>query len=234
MNRYIPSKGRILDVGAGTGVYSFYYASKGYKVNALDITPKHVEEMKSKVNISKYVSTDTCIEQGDVLNLERFNDGIFDVVICFGPIYHLRESSDRYKCISECMRVLKTGGFLAVAYISKFHNVPRVLGNDKRILKKNHVTELIRTGNVNGFDSQDFLSISHFDSPEDIEWQLKQFDLEIVSHIASEGIAPFICEDINKLSEDNFKLWLEYHFQTCSEKSMLGISNHGMVIAKKG
>jgi len=34
IDRYLDENARILEVGAGTGVYSFYYAEKGYNVTA--------------------------------------------------------------------------------------------------------------------------------------------------------------------------------------------------------
>jgi len=48
-----PQKACILDCAAGTGVYAFYLAEKGYEITALDITPRHIDlinqELKSKI-----------------------------------------------------------------------------------------------------------------------------------------------------------------------------------------
>ena len=57
---------------------------------------------------------------GDVRDLSEFRDESFDVVLCLGPLYHIGELTQRKKCISECLRVLRRGGILAAAYISKF------------------------------------------------------------------------------------------------------------------
>jgi len=43
---------RILEVGARTGRYSFYYLDEGHAVTALDIVPKNVEIMKEKLKQS--------------------------------------------------------------------------------------------------------------------------------------------------------------------------------------
>jgi ubiquinone/menaquinone biosynthesis C-methylase UbiE len=132
LNRHISSSGKVLDVGAGTGAYSFYYANNGYDVTALDYADNHVKTMKEKLKDNQDLTMS--IDVGNVLDLSRFEDNIFDVVICFGPIYHLRSGDDRIQCISECNRVLKDGGILAVAYISKFHIIPRNLLYDDGIL----------------------------------------------------------------------------------------------------
>lgn len=49
LDRYIENKDRILEVGAGIGVYSFYYADKGNEVVATDLTPKNVEIINEKL-----------------------------------------------------------------------------------------------------------------------------------------------------------------------------------------
>ncbi|WP_425464154.1 methyltransferase domain-containing protein [Paenibacillus rhizophilus] len=38
-----------MDLGAGTGIYSFYYADKGNSIVSTDLTPKHVEIIQSKI-----------------------------------------------------------------------------------------------------------------------------------------------------------------------------------------
>lgn len=45
LDKIIKTNQTILDIGAGTGAYSFYYASRGNKVTALDISPKNVDIM---------------------------------------------------------------------------------------------------------------------------------------------------------------------------------------------
>lgn len=34
----------------------------------------------------------------------------FDIVLLFGPLYHLKNDADKQKCISEAKRVCKDGG----------------------------------------------------------------------------------------------------------------------------
>lgn len=43
-----------LDCAAGTGVYAFYLADKGYEVTATDITPRHIALINQKLMDKKY------------------------------------------------------------------------------------------------------------------------------------------------------------------------------------
>ncbi len=94
---------RILEVGAGTGRYSLYYANKGYKVNAIEFVNHNVDILKSKITDNM----DIVAEQGDALDLSRFEDNAFDVTLVLGPLYHLYEDKDINKAIEEAIRVLK-------------------------------------------------------------------------------------------------------------------------------
>lgn len=77
LDNIIEPSSRILEVGAGTGRYSFYFAEKGHKVTALDITPKHVEIMKKK---ARYKDLDIDIVLGNAKELSDFKDDSYDVV----------------------------------------------------------------------------------------------------------------------------------------------------------
>ena len=49
VDKYLKKGDRILEVGAGTGAYSLYYANKGYQVDALELVEANIDIMKSKI-----------------------------------------------------------------------------------------------------------------------------------------------------------------------------------------
>lgn len=114
IEKYLKSDSKILEIGAGTGRYSLYYANKGYDVTAIEYVNHNIDILKSKIkNGMKIVA-----EQGDAVDLSRFNDNTFDVTLVLGPLYHLYEDNDINKAIEEAIRVTKKDGIIAIAYLT--------------------------------------------------------------------------------------------------------------------
>ena len=106
----------ILDLGGGAGVYSFPLAKKGYKVTLADLSETllaQANKQKKEDNVQNLISCD----QVNATDLSCYNDQSFDVVLLFGPLYHLTEKNEWEKCISEVCRVLKKGGKVLASFI---------------------------------------------------------------------------------------------------------------------
>ena len=117
--RYVPpTPAVIFDVGGGPGVYACWLAKQGYEVHLVDATPLHVELARQ----ASQAQPDTplaSIEVGDARSLKR-PDASVDVVLMFGPLYHLTERVDRLTALHEAHRVLRSGGLLLAVGISRF------------------------------------------------------------------------------------------------------------------
>jgi len=112
---YLKPVMRILDIGAGTGRYSLYFANKGYDVVAIEIVEKHA-------NAIRQAKTDDMtleVIQGNAVEiLNDLSDNSFDVVLCFGPLYHLESNTDRETCVNEIKRICTRDGKMFFAFIN--------------------------------------------------------------------------------------------------------------------
>ncbi|MBP3588652.1 MAG: class I SAM-dependent methyltransferase, partial [Clostridia bacterium] len=70
IERYLKPGDRILDVGAGAGEYSLYFARKGYEVCALELADANIAAF-----LKKLLPTDSVdLAQGNALDLGRYPD----------------------------------------------------------------------------------------------------------------------------------------------------------------
>lgn len=106
--------GTILEVGAGTGIYSCQIAknSEVEKIYALEYSENCVKELMTFViksfNFKPEIENKIIPVVGSFDDI-KLPDNSVDFVIDVGSIHH---SEDRFKTLSEIYRVLKVGGYL--------------------------------------------------------------------------------------------------------------------------
>lgn len=223
-------KKKVLDCAAGTGVYAFYLAEKGFEVTATDITPRHIEIMKQKL-IDKTYNMNTAVLDATDMNI--FADESFDIVLNMGPFYHLLTVGQRQRCISESIRVLKKGGILVTSYIPRYYVFQHVAMSDKRYFDRRLAEQIINTGVLKHDDENCFWTDTYYSSMKEMEELYKEKSLNIIDHFAQDGMSPLLREKIDILSAAQFEVWCNYHYSICREKSVLGASNHVVIVGRK-
>lgn len=231
LDSYFKQPTNILEVGAGSGVYSFYFAQHGHTVTATDLSEKHIAVMHEKSKHSDRFPIQ--MFEADATDLHMLADNSFDAVLCLGPMYHLVDLDMQKRCISECLRVLKPEGIVAFAYIPRHQVFPYVVQGDRKYFTDEWLDRILSRGSTRAAEQDSFWTDAYYHTPEQIEQLLIEHQMEIVDHIATDGIAPLMGEFIDQLDDEEYEVWLQYHFRTCREPSILGMSNHGLVIGKK-
>ena len=211
---------KILDLGAGTGAYSIPLVNEGYDVTALELV-KHnirvIEKSCSKVN---------CV-LGNATNLSKFQDNSFDIVLVFGPMYHLITEEEKIKCLKEVERVTKSNGIILISYCM----------NEYALLtygfKENHIKEVLDKVDSNYHiisSKHDLYSCVRL---EDINELSNNTCLTRVKQVSQDGPTEYYKKTINKMDDETFKIFLDYHLKTCERKELLGASRHILDILKK-
>lgn len=222
IKKYLQPKDRILDIGAGTGVYSKVLAELGHEVTALELALPNVIKMRESL---KELNID--ILEGNALDLSMFEDNSFDFVLCLGPLYHLSSSEDKMKCVQEAKRVCKPEGILFFAYISNdMVFVTETMLYNPNFLNSDHYTSAFKI-NDGPFCFMTVVQMRRL---------MKNNGLLKVAHFAADGLSELMEDRINSMSDEQFQEWLNFHFYTCEKPECLGFSNHIVFVArnKKG
>ncbi|NGO75261.1 methyltransferase domain-containing protein [Streptomyces sp. YC504] len=85
-------------------------AKDGYAVDLIDPVERHITTARA---------AGLNAELGDARRLAA-PDASYDVVLLFGPLYHLLERGERDQALTEAKRVLKPGGLLAAAGVNRY------------------------------------------------------------------------------------------------------------------
>lgn len=213
IEKYLEPGMKILDIGAGAGEYSFYFAEKGYEVSALELADSNIAAFKKKLRPEHKIE----LTQGNAVDLSCYPDNSFDIVLMFGPLYHLHNEADRQKAILEAKRVAKPGAVFFFAFI----------GNDMIFITElNYDSDYIKAGDYDRetFKMDDFPFVFHtVDSCRRI---LENGGIKIKHEVASDGVSELMAEKINGLDDEDYEIYLRYHYYCCEKPEMLGRSNH--------
>lgn len=213
---------KILDIGAGTGKYSIALADEGYDVTAIELVKHNLRVIEQKSNKVKAY-------HGNALDLSRFDDETFDMVLLFGPMYHLCSTSEKMKALSEAKRVTKHNGIIMVAYCMNDYCIITHGFKDNHILSCLDEEMLSTDFHVISKDT-DLYSVVRL---EEIDELNQMTGLKRLKIITPDGASNYIRNVLNQMDEDTFQKFLEYHFATCERMDLMGAAAHTLDILTK-
>lgn len=131
-DKYFRNVGHILDIGCGGGRTSFYLASIGNKVTAIDLSPSLIEAAKEKLAKNP---ADIEFLVKDAQHLD-YPDNYFDgVAFSFNGIGYIPRKENKIKFLKEVKRILKSQRY----FFFTAHNLWTInsyfLGNIWRVTK---------------------------------------------------------------------------------------------------
>lgn len=221
LERYLRPGARVLDLGAGAGQYSFALARQGYAVDALELADRNVAVFRQK--LQQQPGLPITLRQGTALDLSAYADHSYDLVLVFGPLYHLHAEADRQRCIAEARRVCRPDGVVCFAFINNDMVILTELGYDPAYLagdSYDHET----------FKVEDFPFVFH--DPAQCRRMLRAGGMEILAEVAADGLSELMAERINGLDEPSYRQYLRYHWAMCEKPEMLGHSNHLLFVTR--
>jgi SAM-dependent methyltransferase len=166
-----------------------------------------------------------------------FEDASADVVLLLGPLYHLTDASDRVRALTEAARVLKSGGRLFAAAITRWASaldgLARDLLRDERFAAI--VEEDLRDGqHRNPTGRLDYFTTAYFHRPEDLRAEVVESGLAVDGLFGIEGPGWLLSDIDERLKDPRRRADLLRVARVCeSEPSMIGVSPHLLVVGRK-
>ena len=236
LTRYLPAPPAvILDIGGAAGRYSFWLAGLGYGVHLSDPVPAHIEAARREA-AARPSAPLLSVRMGDARAVDM-PDSTADAVLLLGPLYHLVEAADRRLALREAGRVLKPGGCLFAAGISRFASTLDGLANG--YLADDVFVEIVNGDLDDGLHRNPtgnpaYFTDGYFHRPE-----------ELRAEIEAAGFAPeaLLVVDPFAYNFKNLEAWwadpgkqgkvLDLLRRVESEPSLLGVGPHLMGVARK-
>ena len=234
VEKHFPKMGLLLDAGGGPGRYTVTLAQQGYNLVLLDMTPANLEFAKRQIKRSGVGKRVKDVVEGSIVDLSRFDDNTFDGVMCLGgPLSHVVDKRQRARAIRELVRVAKPGAPIAVSVMSRLSVLVVELTMFPEEVTMPHYQKLLNTGDYLG---QYGFTACHFFLPEELRAAFDGIGVEVVEMAGLEGISSHHRRELNRIARDEqqWSIWRKTHFKTCTHPSVVGVSEHMLLIAKKG
>ena len=233
--RHAPKRpASVLDVGGGAGPYSFWLAERGYEVRLIDASPRLVEIARGR-NARDKDQLSSCAV-GDARSLEE-PDGSAAMVLLLGPLYHLVEERDRRTALTEALRVLRPGGVVIAAAISRWASA--LDGLSREFLRDSDFAAIVAQGMADGrhenpTNEPEYFTTAYFHRPEDLRQEVTDagFDVEALYGIEGPG---WMFPDFEErwADPDRRRILVDIARTLESEPAVIGCSAHFLIVGRK-
>lgn len=232
LDKFLPSKGMILEIGAATGRYTLELAKRDYALTAVDLSPVLIEHGRKSI-LDQGLEGQVRFLVADARDLGEVTEKEFDAVLLMGPLYHLVFEPDRKIALKEPFERLREGGVIFSSFISRFglmgdliKNVPAWIEDQaevRSILEQGKDPAHFPPGTFRGY----------FARPSEIAPLHEEigFDTLVLA-----GVEPAISADdesYNRLQGRQRQGWLDLLYAISTEPSILGASRHLLYIGRK-
>lgn len=230
--RYLPPPpGVVADIGGGPGRYALWLARLGYQVLHRDLMPLHVEQLQQAANGDRRIEAAVA----DARKLDLGSESA-DAVLLLGPLYHLDRRMDRMQALAEAKRVVRQGGPIFVAAISRWatrmDGILRLRLYETIPGAEAQLTPIERTGRLPPLRSGSFCGYTH--RPGQLRAELAASGMEVVDLVSVEGPAYLLDDLAERLADDEARrVVMETACALERVPELLGIGPHLLATARK-
>jgi SAM-dependent methyltransferase len=223
---------RVLDVGGATGVHAAWLADDGHEVHVVDPMPHHIDVARSLASPTRRITA----EVGDARSLSD-PDASADAVLLFGPLYHLIEQAERIQALREAARVLRPGGPVFVAAISRFASL--LDGLSRQFLLDPAFRAIVERDLADGQHRNPdhrphWFTTTYFHHPDELGQEALAAGLEPVEVVGVEGVAGWFGCLFDRWDDPDVKETICFAARaTESEPSLIGASTHLLMVARR-
>lgn len=236
LERFLTPGSTIVDVGGGAGAYAFWLTEQGHRVHLVDASDALIDQARAR---EEQTGTRLAgVHQGDARALEEA-DGIADAALLLGPLYHLTERDDRIAALKEAHRVLKSGGLLCAAGISRFASLVDGFGSGD-VFEDDHFHEIVSddlaTGqHRNPTKHPHYFTTAFFHRPEELTQEVRAAGFTDTQLFAIEGPGAMVSDFEERWKDESAReRMLELIAAVETEPALMGMSAHILCSARKG
>ena len=230
LHKFLSAGAKIADIGAGGGTYTEALAEEGHFVDAIELTPNYVKQMREKFSGNDHIG----VYEGNAKDLGFLETNTYDLVLAMGPIYSIKDFEDRKRACSEALRIAKPGAPVFVAFC--LQDAPLI---HEIFMSENPASEIKEIGydrdraivTDNTGSSRLLDTMTAVD--ELIDAVCNEYGVKKVCRFAQDGLSQVISSSVNTMSDESYSEWVQYLIATAERPDLMGFSDHIVQVLAK-
>lgn len=234
LKKYIEKDDLILELGAGTGVFTKELAEFSKNLTVTDLSPvqlnhneKNAEKGKFQDRIKDWKITDIC-------DLSEFANDTFDKILCYGgPLSYVFEK--KLKALSEMKRVLKPGGIALISVMNLWGTVNQYLTDIMLEISRDDNEKIIKTGNLHPTSFAPSKHYCHMFTLEELITDIENAGFENLEISASNCLSSLRANELEEIfkNKEKWNYFLELEIRACRSKGMIESGTHIIAAIRK-
>ena len=233
LQRFLPPKARVLDIGGGPGRYALDLTAQAHQVDLLDLSAANVALAQEKARALGLALNDARV--ADARDLADYPSDHYEAVLMLGPLYHLTEDADRGQAIGEALRVLKPGGVAAFGFLSRYAAAHFFLktGPEAIAERRAAIEAFLYAGTHRATPAQDFFVDAHLVDPAEVPSTMAAFGIDRLAYFGAEGMMAQSEWRLGEQPADIRRQWFDLALATAELPAALYGSEHLVFVGRK-
>jgi SAM-dependent methyltransferase len=233
IERWIPERAIVAEVGVGGAFYTELLAKRGCLLHLVDVSARLLDTAWSKLRAGGLQDRIIDIDLASATNLHCLQSEKFDAVLMLGPLYHLGSLEERRSSISEAARVLKPGGLLFAAGINRLAYLRDLFRESPREIRarREFHQQFLSDGNLDPEHAPP-IGFAHLTTIAEFR-ELFADRFDEIGMLGLESFAGVWQKTVRELQGEEAKDWLDLIEQTAAMPEALGVSDHFLYIGRK-
>jgi 2-polyprenyl-3-methyl-5-hydroxy-6-metoxy-1,4-benzoquinol methylase len=234
LEKYLSRGSRVLEIGAGAGRFTQVLARLGAQIIVADISSVQLDLNRKFAQELGFSQSVVDRQQVDVCDLSRYDANSLDAVIAYGGVFSY-VLDQRDQALSECLRVLRSGGLLFLSVMSVWGSAHLHLDNVLELPPETN-QKITSTGDISPQTLPDrkgnFMHM--FRAGELAEW-LQRNGLILLDRSASACLSLTWDTTLEQIKSDREK-WAELlriELEACADPGCLNMGTHIIAVAQK-
>jgi ubiquinone/menaquinone biosynthesis C-methylase UbiE len=235
LGRFVKQGDRVLEIGAGPGRFTIELSRIGARVVVTDISAVQLNLNRERVRAAGAEAAVTERAVVDVLDLSRYRDDEFDVLVAYGgPLSYVLERAD--EAVRGMLRVTRPGGLILCSVMTLLGTARVRLGDlfalvdafglpliDREVRTGDLTAETVRGQSMRLYRAKDFRELLIRNRAEVVEmWSANYLSLgndTLLATLASDA--------------ERWNAFLEWEIAACAEPGALDGGTHMIAVVRR-